>query len=117
MRVGGQALFRLADADLVEQFQYAAAGGATHHRLVHFQNLADLPLDRVQRIERGHRLLEDHRDVVAAHMAQFRFRCLQEILALKQYFARGVACGRIGQKLQDGIGRDRFAGAGFADQS
>ena len=33
------------------------------------QDLADLLLDRVQRIERGHRLLEDDRDVVAAHLA------------------------------------------------
>jgi hypothetical protein len=29
----------------------------------------NLLLDRLQRIERGHRLLEDHGDVVAAHLA------------------------------------------------
>ena len=31
------------------------------------QDFADLPLDRVERVERGHRLLEHHGDVVAAH--------------------------------------------------
>ena len=34
------------------------------------QHLADLLLDRVQRVERGHRLLEDHRDLVAPDLAR-----------------------------------------------
>ena len=42
--------------------------------VVQEQNLADLRLDRVQRIERGHRLLEDDRDVVAADLAHLAFR-------------------------------------------
>ena len=36
------------------------------------QHLDDLLADRVARIERGHRLLEDHRDAVAAQVAQRR---------------------------------------------
>ena len=32
------------------------------------QAFAQLPLDRVQRVQRGHRLLEDEADVVAAHL-------------------------------------------------
>ena len=38
--------------------------------LMQLDDLADLPLDRVQRIERGHRFLEHHGDVVAAHLPQ-----------------------------------------------
>ena len=38
------------------------------------QDFADLPLDRVQRIERRHRLLEDDGDVVAAHLADLASR-------------------------------------------
>jgi hypothetical protein len=38
----------------------ARAGVAAHARAA--ADLADLPLDRVQRIERGHRLLKDHGD-------------------------------------------------------
>ena len=37
---------------------------------MHDQRLADLPLDRVQRVQRRHRLLEDHRDAVAADAPQ-----------------------------------------------
>ena len=45
------------------------------------QDLADLRLDRVQRIERGHRLLEDDRDVVAADLAHLAFGRRQQIAA------------------------------------
>ena len=38
--------------------------------LVQGQHLRDLLLDGVQRVQRGHRLLEDEADVVAAHPAQ-----------------------------------------------
>ena len=41
---------------------------------VQFEDFADLPLDRVQRVERGHRLLEHHGDACAANRAQLRCR-------------------------------------------
>ena len=40
---------------------------------MHDQRLGDLTPDRMERIERRHRLLEDHRDAVAAHGLQLRF--------------------------------------------
>ncbi len=55
-------LFEKLD-DLRPQFGAAALA-------VQLEDLADLPLDRVQRIERGHRLLKDHGDRIAAHGAQ-----------------------------------------------
>ena len=51
--------------------------------LVEFQDFADLPFDRMQRIERGHRLLEDHGDVVAAHLAQVALIGIKQFLALE----------------------------------
>ena len=51
--------------------------------LVQFEDLADLPLHRVQRIERGHRLLEDHGDVVAAHPPQVALVGVEQFLALE----------------------------------
>jgi hypothetical protein len=39
-------------------------------QVVQQQGFADLLFDAVQRVERGHRLLEDHRDAVAAQLAQ-----------------------------------------------
>ena len=49
--------------------------------VVQKQYLADLRLDRMQRIERGHRLLEDDRDVVAANFAHLVLCRGQEVAA------------------------------------
>ena len=83
---------------------------------VQLQDLADLPLDRVERVERGHRLLEHHGDVVAAHLAHLVLVGGDQVLALEQDAAGRVMRGRVGQELQDRQGRDRLAGAGFADE-
>ena len=50
---------------------------------MHEQRLADLPLDRVQRVERGHRLLEDHADAVAADLAQEAVVAADQLLAVE----------------------------------
>ena len=44
--------------------------------------LDDLVADRVDRVQRRHRVLEDHRDLVAAHVAQPRLGQLEQVLAL-----------------------------------
>jgi hypothetical protein len=46
------------------------------------QRLGDLVADGEERIEARHRLLEDHRDVVAAHLAHL-FRQRQNIAAVE----------------------------------
>src|SRR5690606_2695305 len=81
---------------------------------MHFQDFADLPLHRVQRIERGHRLLKDHGDVIAAHAPQLCLRCLHQIPPVKKNFAGRMAGGGVGQELEhrkrgDGFARSRFA--------
>ena len=80
------------------------------------QNLADLLLDGVQRIERGHRLLEHDGDVVAAHPPHLTLREREQVAALEADAAGRMMRGRIGQELEDRQRRHRFAGAGFADQ-
>ena len=83
VRIGAQALRRLADADLCQQLQHARPGRRSAHAAMHVEHLANLPLHRVQRVERGHRLLEDHGDVVAAYLAQRRFVSVDQLLALE----------------------------------
>jgi hypothetical protein len=56
-------------------------------RAVQRQDLADLLLDRMQRVERGHGLLEDHGDLVAAHAAQPALVGGEHVLALEQDLA------------------------------
>ena len=83
--------------------------------LVQVQDLADLPLDAVQRVQRRHGFLEHHRDVVAADLAQLVLGRAHQVRALEQDLTRRVRGRRIGQQLQDRQRRDRLARAGFAD--
>ena len=79
-------------------------------------HLAHLLGDRVQRIERGHRLLENDGDAPAPHLAHILPGHAQDILAIKQDLSRGVGRRRIRQQAQDRERRDRFSRAGFPDQ-
>ena len=79
--------------------------------------LADLLFDGMQRVERGHRLLEHHGDAPAAHAPEIRFAGTDQLLAGKFNAAAGpVPRWRIGQQLQDRQRGNRFARARFADQ-
>ena len=100
VRICAEPAARVADADEIEQFQRAGAGVAVRHARVQFENFADLPLDRVQRVERSHRLLKHHGDVVAADFPHLILVGGDQVLALEQDAAGGVMCGRIGEKLQ-----------------
>ena len=70
---------RIGDADLAEQLDGACARGEPGQSAMQQENLADLLLDGVQRIERGHRLLEDDRDIVAAHAANLGLRQVEQL--------------------------------------
>ena len=67
----------------LEHFEGARARRRAGEAAMQQQNLADLLLDRVQRIERGHRLLEHDGDVVAAHAPHVAFGERQQIAALE----------------------------------
>ena len=87
------------------------------------QRLADLVADRVQRRQRGHRLLEDLADAAAAQRPDLRpvARQLQNVggrpgsLRIGEQDAPGDAC-RPRQDAHDRLADDGFSGAGFADQ-
>ena len=116
MRIVEEAGFRVADADLAQKVDDAGARGIALDILVDLKDLADLPLHRVQRIERGHRLLEHHGDVVAAHLSQVALIGIEQFLTLEAHRARRVGRRGIGQQLQDRQGRDRLARSRLADQ-
>ena len=86
------------------------------HPAVNLQHFAHLLLDRVQRIERGHRLLEDHRDLVAPDVAERARIEGQEVHAVEADAARRVRRGGVGQEPQDRQRRHRLARARFADE-
>ena len=114
MRIGRKALRRIGNADLAQQFDDTPRQRRPFARTVKLENLADLPRDRLQRVERGHRLLEDHGDGGAADRAQAPLAAFQKILALEQGRSRDLRARR--QQPQDRQRRHRLARARFADQ-
>ena len=74
MRILLEPALAVGDADQPQQLERARARLRLAHLEVDEQRLHDLLPDRQDRIERGHRLLEDHRDVAAAHLAHLARR-------------------------------------------
>ena len=69
-RVVVDPLARARDADPVEQLHRPLARLLVGQRLVLLDLLDDLGPDLMDRVQRGHRVLEDHRDLRAAHAPQ-----------------------------------------------
>ena len=116
MRIALQPRFGIGDADLRQQFEDARARRRAGHAAMQEQDFADLLLDRVQRIERGHRLLEDDGDVGAANLANVPLGQAEQILALEHHLAGRMARRRIRQQLHDRQRGRRFSRSRLADQ-
>jgi hypothetical protein len=52
-------------------------------------------------VQRSHRLLEDHADVAAPHLADLFVRQAQQVAAVEQHLALRDAPGRVRDKAQD----------------
>ena len=76
------------------------------------QHLDDLVADGVARIERGHRLLEDHREAVAAQIAQLAVRQIEQPDAVEGHRA-GHFGGRLRQQAHHGQRGHALAAAGL----
>jgi hypothetical protein len=85
------------------------------HLLMQPHRLDDLVADPHHRIERGHRLLEDHRDAVAPDAAHRGIVELQEVGTLERHRTADDAAGRIRHQAHDRERADAFAAAGLAD--
>ncbi len=83
--------------------------------LVQEQGLADLPADRHHRIERGHRLLEDHGDLLAADQAHGGSVEPHEVHAVEAHRTAHDPARRIGDEAHERERRHALAAAGFAD--
>ncbi len=114
MRILLEAALRIGDADQRQQLDGARLRGFLGHAEMDEQRLRDLKPDPQDRVERRHRLLEDHRDVMAADLAHLLVVELQEIAAVEHDRAGGDL-GRLGEQPHDRQRGDGFARAGFAD--
>ena len=79
--------------------------------------LVDLPPDGHQRVERGHRLLEHHRDLVAPELAQALAGDAEQVLAVEPDFPSLRAYVRSGQQAHDRPAGEGLARSGLADQA
>jgi hypothetical protein len=115
VRVIARAAGGVGDADRFEEFDGPRVGiraaGA-----VDDQRFGDLVADAHDRIERGHRLLEDERDPRAPHLAHLAFRERKEVLAFEENRAAGDAAGRLEQP-QDGKRGHRLPAARLAHEA
>ena len=104
----------VGNADELKQLKRACARLSVGHVQVNLQRFHHLLADRKDRIERGHRLLENHRDVAAALLAHLLFGKLEQVLSFKQDLPLGDPAG-LGEQAHDRERRDRLAAAGFPD--
>ena len=115
MRILLEPALAVGDADEPQELERALARLRLAHLEMDEQRLHDLLSDRQDRIERGHRLLEDHGDVASAHRAHLVVGEIEQVAPLEQDAARGNAGGVLGQQPHDGERGNRLAAAGFAD--
>jgi len=109
-----EAKLRARDPDPVEQVAGARVRLLLVHVEVRLQRLADLPADRQDRVQARHRVLEDHRDVAPADLAELVVLQLQEVAPLE----RRRAGDRAARPRQDPQERERghaLAAAGLPD--
>src|SRR5215217_3071841 len=115
MRILVGATGGLGDADEFEHLDGALMGLLLAELFVLDHHFGDLGADGVNRVEAGHRLLEDHADIVAANGAHLLLRKGHEILAAQADPAARDAADLLGQEAHDGEAGHRLAGAGLAD--
>src|ERR1700730_18407318 len=72
------------------------------------ERFGNLLADGVNGIKRSHRVLKDHRDVVAANGAHLFVRQLEQIFVIENYLA-GYNLSRRRNQTHDGKRGDRFA--------
>jgi hypothetical protein len=82
---------------------------------VALQRFGDLVADRHHRIQREHRLLEDHRHAAAPHVAHLGFGKLRQLDAVQRH-RPADDLRSVRQEPHDRKRGERFAAPGFAQQ-
>ena len=85
---GRRSAFRARDADLAQPFDRPVARLPGRDVTVEQHRLHELAADAQHRVERRHRVLEDHRDLASPQGAQATLRRLEQVLAAEERLAR-----------------------------
>ena len=116
-RVLVRAPLGIGDADPRQQLYGHLRRLALALALVQHDRLGDLVADLEHGVEAGHGVLEDHRDVVAAHLAHLVLAERQQVAPLEHDGPLDDLARRVGHQTHDGQGGHRLAGAGLADDA
>ena len=116
MRIGDEPLVGRGDADLGERRARLFARRCTRDPAMRDNRLDHLRIDPQHRIQRHHRILENHRDAVAAKLSQVLFAQRAKIASLEAQVSRDDATRRI-DEAHDRVAGHRLAGPRFTDQS
>jgi hypothetical protein len=114
MRIGIKPLVRRGNTDLGERV--AGAGLRARDFLMRRDRLNHLRVDAQDRVQRHHRILEDHRNAPATQAAHLLLRQFRKVDAVKQDLAAADPSGRLDQA-HDRESGHRLARAGFADEA
>ncbi|MCY1296085.1 hypothetical protein D9M70_454550 [compost metagenome] len=113
MRIAVDAAPRFRDAHELKQFKHARPRLFERAAPMVHDRLGDLAADGIERIERGHRLLEDHCDLRTAHLVQRLWRQAHKLLSAVTRGAGDLTV--LGEQAHDAHHRLALAGAGLAD--
>ena len=114
MRVLVHALVGRWNAHLLEHLNGLRARAGRVQSGVQLERFTNLIAHGEHRVERGHGLLKNHRDAVAAHLAHAFFAGLDQVFALKQHLAAADAPRRAGNEPQQGQRGHAFAATRLA---
>src|SRR5208283_6170460 len=114
MRIVVDAMLGVGNPDHPERLDGAIASLGAIGVLMKADGLANLAADSEDGIQRGHRLLEDHRDPRAANMPHLGLAEFQEISILENYLAAHDS-RRLGQQPHDREHANRLARSRLTD--
>ena len=80
---------------------------------MHEDSLGNLRADRHAGVERGHRVLKDHRKKASAQLLELLFRIRRDVRAVYKDSSRHARV--FGQQAHNGLEKRALAAAGFAD--
>ena len=117
MRILVDALLGLRNTDQIEQLGCALERLLLGVAAVKAKALAHLLADLINRVQRGHGILEDHRDVVTANMLHLLLGHIEERVTAIQDAAALDLSRRHGDEAHDGHRGHGLTGTGLADDA
>ena len=116
MRIVVHAPRRIRDADLSEVMECYGGRLCARDVVVQQYRFPELSTNRLNRVERRHRVLKNHRHLVATNLSQPRFGSSQEVLPFEDHGAGRLRVASLIQS-HDRQARDALARSGLTDDS